>query len=182
MNIDQIGYSIRNMRKVRGITLKEMAGKTGLSIGYLSNVERNLCSPTLQNIQKICESLGTSLGDLLERSDKQQVIVRRKEREISIDEDNMRVETIDFGIPNHNFLVMELDSADGTSMKWCHDFIEVGTVIAGVMRVEMENKSFILEEGDSIMIKAGVDHCCYNISTVKPCTSYWSRIWVITPV
>ena len=37
-----LGEHVRNIRKKRGITLKELAEKTGLSIGYISQIERNL--------------------------------------------------------------------------------------------------------------------------------------------
>ena len=37
-----LGEHVRNIRKKRGITLKELAEKTGLSIGYISQIERDL--------------------------------------------------------------------------------------------------------------------------------------------
>ena len=40
-----LGEHVRNIRKNRGITLKELAEKTGLSIGYISQIERNLTRP-----------------------------------------------------------------------------------------------------------------------------------------
>ena len=39
-----LGEQVRNIRKKRGITLKELAEKTGLSIGYISQIERDLTS------------------------------------------------------------------------------------------------------------------------------------------
>ena len=42
-----LGEHVRNIRKKRGITLKELAEKTGLSIGYISQIERNLTDPSL---------------------------------------------------------------------------------------------------------------------------------------
>ena len=41
-----LGEHVRNMRKKRGITLKELAEKTGLSIGYISQIERDLTDPS----------------------------------------------------------------------------------------------------------------------------------------
>ena len=40
-----LGEHVRNIRKKRGITLKELAEKTGLSIGYISQIERDLPVP-----------------------------------------------------------------------------------------------------------------------------------------
>ena len=41
-----LGEHVRNIRKKRGITLKELAEKTGLSIGYISQIERDLTDPS----------------------------------------------------------------------------------------------------------------------------------------
>ena len=48
-----IGTRVRNLRKRRGVTLTELGHETGLSPAFISNLERNLCSPTLDNIQRI---------------------------------------------------------------------------------------------------------------------------------
>ena len=45
--VDEIGNKIRGIRKEKGITLKQLSERTGLSIGYLSNLERDSSSPTL---------------------------------------------------------------------------------------------------------------------------------------
>lgn len=97
-NIHQIGSSIRRMRKAQHMTLQQLAEASQFSVGYLSNVERNVTSPTLINLQKICEVLKTSLADLLERNEREKVVIRWKEREITVDEvNNTRIETLEFG-------------------------------------------------------------------------------------
>ena len=48
-----LGEHVRNIRKKRGITLKELAEKTGLSIGYISQIERNLTDPSLSTLRKL---------------------------------------------------------------------------------------------------------------------------------
>lgn len=45
-----LGEHVRNIRKKRGITLKELAEKTGLSIGYISQIERDLTDPSLSTL------------------------------------------------------------------------------------------------------------------------------------
>ena len=46
-----LGEHVRNIRKKRGITLKELAEKTGLSIGYISQIERDLTDPSLSTLR-----------------------------------------------------------------------------------------------------------------------------------
>ena len=52
-----LGEHVRNMRKKRGITLKELAEKTGLSIGYISQIERDLTDPSLSTLRKLSAAL-----------------------------------------------------------------------------------------------------------------------------
>ena len=52
-----LGEHVRNIRKKRGITLKELAEKTGLSIGYISQIERNLTDPSLSTLRKLSAAL-----------------------------------------------------------------------------------------------------------------------------
>ena len=60
-----IGNRIKYLRKKRNLTLQQLTEITGLSTGYLSNLERNLTSPTLINLQQICEALSINITDLL---------------------------------------------------------------------------------------------------------------------
>ncbi|MGN0204227.1 MAG: helix-turn-helix domain-containing protein [Coprococcus sp.] len=178
-NIHQIGTNIRSLRKARGLTLQQLADASNLSVGYLSNVERNVTSPTLINLQKICEVLQTSLADLLERNEKERVVIRREERELTVDEvKNTRIETLEFGQEFGSYLFMTIEpgsSFEGTT--WSHACNEVGVILSGEMRVEMEGISYNLREGDAILIKAHTTHSCYNSSETEPVVSYWSRFW-----
>ena len=50
------------MREARGLTLKEAAHGTGLTQSFLSQVERDLTSPSVASLRKIAEALGTSVA------------------------------------------------------------------------------------------------------------------------
>ena len=176
--IEQIGTKIRWLRKQRGLTLQQMSEAVGLSVGYLSYLERNEKSPTLINIAKICEVLETSVADLLETTEHEKVLIRRKEREITVDEENdVRIETIDFGKEYGSCLYMTMQPGgnfDGTF--WTHQCHEIGTVISGKMSVLIEDETYELNPGDTILVKAHSRHCCYNKGTT-PVVTYWSRFW-----
>ncbi len=54
------GNRIREMRKKRGLTLKEVAEATGYTIGHISQIERDLKSPSLTALRKIAACLNCS--------------------------------------------------------------------------------------------------------------------------
>ncbi len=58
-------YLIREIRKLKGIKLKELSDITGLSISYLSEIENNKnCNPSLLTIMKIAKALDKKLDDI----------------------------------------------------------------------------------------------------------------------
>ena len=176
--IERVGTSIRKLRKQRKMTLQQLSEAVGLSVGYLSYLERNEKSPTLVNMARICEALNTSMADLLELNSQEKVVIRKDEREITVDEaSNVRIETVDFGKEYGNYLYMTMEpggSFDGTF--WEHKCHEIGTILSGTMAVQIEGDRYELEEGDTVLIKAHSRHCCYNLGD-KPVIAFWSRFW-----
>lgn len=61
-NTEQIGELIKKRRKKKQLTIKDLADKTGLSVGFLSQTERNISVPNLTTLSKIANALGVSLG------------------------------------------------------------------------------------------------------------------------
>ena len=58
-------YLIREIRKLKGIKLKELSEITGLSISYLSEIENNKdCNPSILTIIKIAKALDKRLDDI----------------------------------------------------------------------------------------------------------------------
>ena len=57
-----IGQKIKRLRIKNGLTLEELASRSELTKGFLSQVERNLTSPSITTLNDILEALGTSLA------------------------------------------------------------------------------------------------------------------------
>lgn len=65
----EIGVAIRKRRKSLKKTLQEVAQSTDLTIGFLSQVERGLCYPSLSSFMRIADALQTSMEQLLHMPD-----------------------------------------------------------------------------------------------------------------
>jgi len=63
--MDHIGSEIRRLRRQRGLTLKELADKVGLSTSYLSEVERELKRPSIEVLEKLTNILRIPVGSLV---------------------------------------------------------------------------------------------------------------------
>ena len=72
-----IGSRIKHLRKQKGLTLEELASRSELSKGFLSQLERNLTSPSIATLDDILEALGSSLSEFF-REDKDERYIFRK--------------------------------------------------------------------------------------------------------
>src|SRR5919198_2961204 len=61
-----MGARLREARNRRGLTLSQLAERTGLTKGFLSQVERDMTSPSVGTLVRLCDALGVAVGDLIE--------------------------------------------------------------------------------------------------------------------
>lgn len=61
-----IGLRLRALREQRRLTLDQVSQATGLSKGFVSRVERDLTSPSVSSLVKMCQVLGISPGEVLD--------------------------------------------------------------------------------------------------------------------
>ena len=62
-----IGKKIRELRTANDLTLEELASRSELTKGFLSQVERNLTSPSISTLEDILEALGTDLSQFFQQ-------------------------------------------------------------------------------------------------------------------
>ena len=76
-----LGTILRGHRKTRKFTLKYVAEKAGISEGFLSQIENNVNSPSVETLRSICSALGINAGDVLNQVEQQDklVLIRKKE-------------------------------------------------------------------------------------------------------
>jgi transcriptional regulator with XRE-family HTH domain len=76
-----LGVLLRSHRKQRGLTLKAVAERAGISEGFLSQVENNVKTPSLESLMAICRALGVDAGELMSRLQNQArlFVIRRDE-------------------------------------------------------------------------------------------------------
>lgn len=171
----EIGENIKLRRKGMGLTLQQVADETGLSIGFLSNMERNLCSPTISALQKICEALGTEMFAVLRPSSEERIVVKRDERNEMFYSSTSKVkyEAIVDGDKRIKGCCITLEpGADyGPVAKGHLKEDELLVVAKGTMEIELNGVKYILNEGDSIYIEMGIPHKYINIGD-KECVLY----------
>ncbi|QIN85110.1 helix-turn-helix domain-containing protein [Rubrobacter tropicus] len=79
---DRLGGRVRELRRGRGLTLEELAGRSGVSRAMISKLERGEKNPTLVVAARLAEGLGVTLSRLAGTEEKREVVVVRKENRL----------------------------------------------------------------------------------------------------
>ena len=191
-DIDTLGDDIRQLRKARGLTLQDLADQSGKSIGFLSQVERNLTKPSVGALQDISEALGVHIGwffqvDTEADSVERQYIVRKEHRRrISYSE----LSSTDYlGFHDHllsanlngrlvlGYSRYQPGSSTGDDT-YQHDGEEAGLVLSGTLELTIGDDVFTLKEGDSFSFPSDRPHKFANPSE----TDDTIVVWANTPI
>lgn len=169
----RIGELIKQIRKNNKITLKDLAAATGLSISYLSMLERGLNSPTIANLQKICQALNITFTDLLRDIDDNKIFVKKDERRtIFGDRNGVLYEAITEGNRHIKSICMTVyDNLEHDSGQHIAD--EFGYCVKGSMIITVNGIKYHLHEGDALYIEANSPHSFIKTSE-EECVTIWS--------
>ena len=177
-----MGGQIRDLRKAKGLKLADLSRLTGKSIGYLSQIERNISEPSLRALQEISNSLGVQIGYFFHEtepvpSDEQGLIVRKSRRKRL----NYGNGVIDHLLsPNLSgqleLLLAEFDPGYSSGDSITHKGEEAGLVLAGSLDIWIGAKHFSLSEGDSFTFESSTPHRFENNDKIKTIV-----VWAITP-
>jgi transcriptional regulator with XRE-family HTH domain len=165
--VDQlaIGTKIRAIRNRKKITIAQMCEGTGLSKGFISNVENNNTSPSINTLQTIATFLDVPLPYLLLEKKQHMRVVRKAERTYS-SRNELKIEHLS---SKGGLRMMLVEFPPGTSMGDvnAHEGEECHLVLEGKILAEQGEDSMIIEEGDSFSWNASVPHFVKNIGDGK---------------
>ena len=174
-----IGEKLRLLRIRRGLTQEDMADRCELSKGFISQVERNLASPSIATLTDMLECLGSSLSQFFsEEKDEKTVFTPQ---DMFVKEDEQLCGSITWLVPDAQKNTMEpilVDlGEDGRTYELLpHQGEEFGYVLSGAVTLELGGKSYRVRKGDSFSFKPSQQHNLKNTGKT-PATV----IWVCTP-
>ncbi len=174
-----IGGSIKRKRLKLGLTQEELAARTELSKGFISQLERNLTSPSIATLMDILEALGTDISDFFAQSDDEKVIFSPDD--MFVKEDAEIGSTVCWLVPNAQKnelepILVTLDADGCTYPDDPHEGEEFGYVLMGSVSLVLGERRFKLKKGDSFCFKPTETHYLENHSKRQA-----RIIWVSTP-
>ena len=172
-----IGKKLRELRKQNDLTLEDLASRSELTKGFLSQVERNLTAPSIATLADILEALGSNLSEFFHEEEEKQIVFGADDFFVDEKED-YQVEWI---IPNAQRNMMEplrltLAPGGATYPDLPHEGEEFGYVLQGSVKIHVGNKVYKAKKGESFYFTPHAKHY------IEASSSSGARlIWVSTP-
>jgi transcriptional regulator with XRE-family HTH domain len=177
-----IGEQLRELRLVKNLTLREVALKAGISVGYLSQLERNHSRLPIGVLKKISDALGVHMNWFFQQGvegapEEKDIVVRANQRRrMSFTGLGITEELLSPNLSGPLELLISTIAAGADSEDYSHDGAEAGLVLAGTLDLWVSGRFFRLREGDSFSFKSAEVHRCANPQDVPA-----RVLWVITP-
>ncbi len=174
----RVGARVRALRRERGLTIEQIAAATGLTKGFISQLERDRTSPSLSSIARICDALGVRLSHIFER-DPAPALVRRADRP--------RVDTY---FPTSNFLLSSREerrfqaiesevapgAGAGAELYSLPGETEFVYVLEGSLELRVGGETHVLEAGDTITYDLSKPHTWRNASDSERLRVLWVAV------
>ncbi|WP_280518982.1 helix-turn-helix domain-containing protein [Shinella curvata] len=176
-----VGGQIRELRKVKGMTLQQVADAAEISVGYLSLIERNQTKLPIGVLKKISSAMGIHIGWFFQVDDgpshEREVVVRsNNRRKLSFMGIGIEEELLSPNLSGPLEMLLSTIEPGADSGDYSHDGVEAGYVMSGVLDLWVSGQHYRLEQGDSFTFKSTETHRCGN-----PGNTPTKVIWVITP-
>ena len=180
------GRRIREMRKRRGLTLKEVAEATGYTIGHISQIERDLKSPSLVALRKIatcldCSEVWLIMGDSELSAKSSEEGKKSKESYLMRKENRIPMKIPEIDVSYSIFTPSKLPNAQEAQMTglivrlkpntWVTEkmishgnYDESLLLLKGELELRIDNSTYMIYEGDSFYIPKNCLHNYLNTS------------------
>jgi transcriptional regulator with XRE-family HTH domain len=174
-----LGKKIRELRLANDLTQEELANRVELTKGYISQLENNLTSPSINTLYSILEVLGTDVHEFF--SLENDVVITYKEEDYYSKEDNVLKNEIFWIVPNAQKyqmepIIVEIESGGQTAIDEPHSGEEFGYVLEGRITLVYNKKRYPLKRGETFYYLAHKEHYIINNSSSKA-----KVLWVSTP-
>lgn len=161
-----LGERIRSIRLSAGLSTGQLAERTGLSKGLISQVETNKTSPSITTLEKMAEGLGVPAAYLLLKADQCIQVIRPAERLLyRFGPDQLKVEVLS-GRGNWRLKAVLVEMPPGTSTGsdlHAHSGEEFHLLLEGRVEATQGGKTIVLEAGDALHWNGFIPHRVVNI-------------------
>ena len=169
-----IGQKIKDLRNQNGLTQQELADRTELTKGYISQLERGQVAPSVATLIDLVECLGTDMSEFFKEAQPEQVVFKASDYfEKLDDEGNSTQWTVPMAQKNQmEPLLVEIQPHQKLAAHKPHDGEEYGYVLAGKIHLHLGDKVYPVNKGESFYFEATRKHYIEN-QGARPAKLEW---------
>lgn len=165
----ELGHRIKMLRVSRGLTLKDVEARGGISATHVSEIERGKASPTVGALGRIARALGLRPATLVEPKGFPDFVVMRA--------DERRAHAVQWGLAMLEPLtespgcaaigaqLLTLPVGREPSLTHRHEGEEWAMVLSGVAEIRIDDQTIVLREGDTVHFKSHRTHAYSNLAS-----------------
>jgi transcriptional regulator with XRE-family HTH domain len=173
-----IGENLKRIRVANSLTQQELADRCELTKGYISQLERDLTSPSIATLTDILECLGTDLASFFNEAVDNKIVFKHDDVFVKESDDNYIINWI---VPNAQKykmepILVELGSGSKTKIDEPHEGEEFGYVLSGSILLYYGSQVYKVKKGESFYIKTNKTHYIENAGK-----SVARVLWISTP-
>jgi DNA-binding transcriptional MerR regulator/mannose-6-phosphate isomerase-like protein (cupin superfamily) len=171
------GHRFRRLRAHRGLSLAQVAKATGVSVGFLSALERGQMRSSVATLRRIARFYRTNILSLFETAGDNPRLVRPRQRKILETTAGVRMELLAWGHTAMEPHLFRVKPNGGSGESYAHEGEEFLHILRGEFEIWLSNKEhYRLKAGDSLYFESSTPHRWRNPGRTETCL-----LWVNTP-
>jgi DNA-binding transcriptional MerR regulator/quercetin dioxygenase-like cupin family protein len=176
-NADSPGIRFRRLRQRKRLSLAQVAQATGVSVGFLSALERGQMRGSIATLRRIARFYGTNIHSFYEPSKENPCLVRTADRRILETTKGVRMELLAWGNTAMECELFRVKPGAGSGESYTHEGEEFLHMLRGEFEIWLNNdEHYRLRPGDSLYFQSSTPHRWRNPGK----TESW-LLWVNTP-
>ena len=175
----EIGEKIKRLRTKLGLTQEELAARTELSKGFISQLERDLTSPSIATLMDILEALGTNVSDFFRETPEEKVVFTAEDMFIKESaEEGYSIRWLVTSAQKNALepILVTLEAGGATEEDDPHEGEEFGYVLSGSVTLMLGDRKYKVRRGDSFYFHPSGPHYLKNTGKSEA-----RVLWVSTP-
>jgi DNA-binding transcriptional MerR regulator/mannose-6-phosphate isomerase-like protein (cupin superfamily) len=171
-----IGIHLRQMRTRRGLSLAQVAKAVGISVGFLSALERSQMSASVSTLRKLARFYKTNILDFFDPMESSSPLVAANKRKMLEAGPGVCMELLAWGNTVMEPHLFRISPRAGSGESYTHDGEEFLYVLRGELHISVAETEYQLKPGDSFYFESATPHRWYN-----PGRTVTQVLWVNTP-
>ncbi len=174
----KIGERIKNLRQLSNLTQEELAERANLTKGFISQIERDMTSISLDSLVPILDALDENISDFFKEALQEKIIYRIKDR-VAIEKE--KIENFELLVPGSTNrrlepILLTLRKGEATPKEKPHEGEEFGFILRGRINLRFGREVLKLKKGECFYLSAEKEHWLHNSGSKEAVI-----LWISSP-